>query len=213
MPAAGVGYGRMKERRGLPALKRKKTRKKLAFLAAAACAALASPAMAQNVTGTITLNGNVAAKCSVTSAPAGATFAQTVDFLELAQANGTLRSGLSTDFGTRSATVVCNTGTPKISVDANPMTTATTPAAGYANTINYTASVAVNTTAANAGPFTNATTAAPLAATSIGGGSLANSANNINITTSGYATPTNTATDILVAGAYTGNIVVVISPN
>ncbi|MFM5893072.1 MAG: hypothetical protein ACKOQM_01385 [Novosphingobium sp.] len=184
--------------------------KKIAFLAAATAAVLATPAMAQNVTGTITLQGNVAAKCSVTPGN-GSTFAQTVDFLELAQANGTLRTGLATDFGTRSATVVCNTGTPKISVDANPLATGASAPGGYSNTINYTASVAVNTTGANAGPFSNASNAAPLAATSIGGGSLANAANNINITTSGYAT-TN-LTDILVAGAYTGNIVVVISPN
>jgi hypothetical protein len=184
--------------------------KKIAFLAAAACAALATPAMAQNVTGTITLNGNVAAKCSVTPGN-GNTFGETVNFLELAQANGTLRSGLSTDFGTRSATVVCNTGTPKISVDANPLATGGAAPAGYDNSIDYTASVAVTTTAANNGPFANATTAAPLAATAIGGGSLANSVNNVNITTTGYAT--GAATDILVAGAYTGNIVVVISPN
>ena len=184
--------------------------KKFAFLAAAACVALATPAMAQNVTGTITLKGNVTAKCSVTPGN-GNTFAETVDFLELAQPNGTLRTGLSTDFGTRSATIVCNTGTPKIAVDANPLATGGTAPTGYSNTINYTASVAVNTTAANAGPFSNATTATPLTATTIGGGSLANAASNINITTTGYGT-TN-ASDILVAGAYTGNIVVVISPN
>lgn len=183
--------------------------KKIAFLAIAASAAIAAPAMAQSVTGTITLNGNVATKCSVTPGN-GSTFAQTVDFLELSQANGTLRTGLTTDFGTRSATVVCNTGTPKIAVDANPLATGGAAPAGYDNSIDYTASVAVTTTAANLGPFTNATTAVPSPATAIGGGSLANSANNINITTTGYAT--NNATDILVAGAYTGNIIIVISP-
>ncbi|MFM5950930.1 MAG: hypothetical protein ACKOPM_17150 [Novosphingobium sp.] len=186
--------------------------KKIAFLAAAACAALATPAMAQNVTGTITLNGNVGAKCTVTSAPAGATFAQTVNFGELAQANGTLRTGLATDFSTTpvQATVVCNTGMPKVAVDANPMVNAATAPAGYANTINYTASVAVAAVGANAGPFTNATTAAPGAATAVGS-ALANTTNNVVITTTGYATPG--ASDILVAGGYTGNIVVVISPN
>ena len=183
--------------------------KKIALLAIAASAVIAAPAMA-DVTGTITLNGNVASKCSVTSSPAGATFAQTVDFLELSQANGTLRTGLATDFGTKSATVVCNTGTPKVSVDANPLATTGTAPTGYANAINYTASVAVTAVGANAGPFTNATTAAPTAATSVGS-ALANSANNVNITTSGYATQA--LTDILVAGAYTGNIIVVISPN
>ena len=186
--------------------------KKIAFLAAAACAAIASPAMAQtNATGTITLNGTVASKCSVTSAPAGSTFAQTVNFGELAQANGTLRAGLAGDFTTAAvvATVVCNTGTPLISVDANAMVNATSPATGYANTINYTATVTVARAGAAAATFSNATTAAPLGATTVGG-ALANSAGNISIATSGYATPG--GSDILVAGSYTGNIVVVISP-
>lgn len=185
--------------------------KTFAFLAIAASAALASPAMAQNVTGTITLNGNVAAKCSVTSGTSSTTFAQTVNFGELAQTNGTLRTGLATDFSATpvQATVVCNTGTPKISVDANPLANTATAPTGYANTINYTASVAVATTGANSGPFTNLTTAAPGVATVIGS-SLANSANNVVVTTTGYGTPG--ASDILVAGAYTGNIVIVISP-
>lgn len=186
--------------------------KKIAFLAAAACAAIAAPAMAQSsATGTITLNGTVANKCSVTSAPAGSTFAQTVNFGELAQANGTLRTGLAADFTTAAvqATVVCNTGTPKVAVDANPMVNVATAPTGYANTINYTASVAVTATGANAGPFTNSTLAAAAPATAVGS-ALANSANNVVITTNTYATPA--GTDILVAGSYTGTIVVVISP-
>ncbi len=187
--------------------------KKIALFAAATAAVLATPAMAQNVTGTITLNGTVAGKCSVTSAPAGTTFAQTVNFGELAKADGTLRSGLSTDFSTTpvQATVVCNTGTPKVSVDANPMVNAAfTPVpTGYANTINYTANVAVATATPGTVNFSNATTAAPSAAIAVGA-ALANSANNVVITTTGFATPA--ATDILGAGSYTGTITVVISP-
>lgn len=185
--------------------------KKIAFLAIAASAVIATPAMAQNVTGTITLNGTVASKCSVTSSPAGATFAQTVNFGELAQANGTLRTGLATDFTAAAvqATVVCNTGTPTISVDANALASTATTAAGYANTINYTATVTVARAGTTAATFSNATTAVPLAATTVGG-SLANSANNVTVATSGFATPA--ASDILVAGNYTGNIVIVISP-
>ena len=185
--------------------------KKLALFAIAASAVIATPAMAQSVTGTITLNGNVASKCSVTSSPAGATFAQTVNFGELAQANGTLRTGLDTDFTAAAvqATVVCNTGTPKVSVDANPMTTGAGTLSGYANTINYTANVAVSTVTPGTVNFSNATTAAPQAATAVGA-ALANSANNVKVTTSGYTTPG--ATDILSAGAYTGNIIIVISP-
>ena len=185
--------------------------KKIAFLAIAASAAIASPAMAQNVTGTITLNGNVAAKCSVTSGTPGATFAQTVNFGELAQSNGTLRTGLATDFSLTpvQATVVCNTGTPKISVDANPLATGATITTGYANTINYTATVAVATSPSGTVSTSNATTSAPGALTAIGA-PLANTANNVVVTTSGYNTPG--ATDILVAGVYTGNIIIVISP-
>ena len=182
--------------------------KKIALLAIATSAAIASPAMAQ-VTGTITLNGNVASKCSV-SPSNGNTFAQTVDFLELSQANGTLRNGLATNFGTKSATVVCNTGTPMVSVDANPLATGGAAATGYANTINYTASVAVVATGTNNGPFTNDTIAVATPAAAVGS-ALANSANNVNITTSGYGA--GAASNILVAGAYTGNIIVVISPN
>lgn len=186
--------------------------KKFAFLAIAASAAIASPATAQNVTGTINLTGKVDAKCSVTSSPAGSTFTDTVPFGELSQANGTLRSGLATDFGTRSATVVCNTGTPTISVDSTALATTATAAAGYSNTINFNANVVVATTAANSGPFQNDSTAAPLAATAIGGGSLANSSGNIQITTNNYRT-TN-LTDILVASpTYTGSIKIVIAPN
>lgn len=186
--------------------------KKIALLAIAASAVIATPAMAQNVTGTITLNGNVASKCSVSSNSNGTTFAQTVNFGELSQANGTLRNGLDTDFTNAvvQATVVCNTGTPKVSVDANPMVTGTGSApTGYANTINYTANVAVSTATPGTVNFSNATTAGPLAATAVGA-ALANSANNVKVTASGFGTPG--GSDILVAGAYTGNIIIVISP-
>jgi len=187
--------------------------KKIALFAAATAAVLATPAMAQNVTGTITLNGTVASKCSVSSNSNAATFAQTVNFGELAKADGTLRTTLAADFTAAAvqATVVCNTGTPMVSVDANPMVNAAfTPVpTGYANTINYTANVAVATATPGTVNFSNATTAAASPSTAVGA-ALANSANNVVITTSGFATPA--STDILGAGSYTGTITVVISP-
>ena len=187
--------------------------KKIAFLAAATCAVLATPAMAQNVTGTINLSGSVAAKCTVTGTTPGSTFAQAVAFGELAQSNGTLRTGLDTDFTAAAvqATVVCNTGTPKISVDANALVLTPSAAAptGYANTINYTASVAVSTATPATVNFSNATTAAAGSPTAVGA-ALANTPNNIKVTATGFATPA--ASDILMAGSYSGNIVIVISP-
>ena len=184
--------------------------KKLALIAMTAAAAIASPAMAQNVTGTINLTGSVAAKCFVAPG-SGSTFTETVAFGELAQADGTVRTDLATAFATRSATVKCTSAAPTISVDSTALATTASGATGYDNSIDFTASVAVTTTGANAGPFTNDSANAALAATAIGS-PLANSASNINITTSNYRT--NTATDLLVASpTYTGSIVIVIAPN
>lgn len=188
--------------------------KRLALIAlAASAAAIAMPAAAQ-VTGTITLNGSVAAKCAVT--PSGSsTFADTVNFGELAQSNGTLRTGLASDFGTRSFSIACNTGAPTVSVNANPLaTTATDPdgaSTGYDTSIDYTASVAVLAVGTNNGPFTNDSDAAAGTAQAVGS-ALQNTANNISITTSSYHT--DATGSILVADpTYTGTIVVVISPS
>ena len=184
--------------------------KKLALIAMTAAAAIASPAMAQNVTGTIVLTGSVAAKCFVVPGN-GNTFGETVAFGELAKADGTVRTDLATAFATRSATVKCTSAAPSISVDSTALATTAPTAAGYDNSIDFTASVAVTTTGTNAGPFTNDSANAALASTPIGS-SLANSASNINITTSNYRT--NTATDLLVASpTYSGSIVIVIAPN
>lgn len=183
--------------------------KKIALVAIAASALSATPAFA-DVTGTINLSGTVAAKCVVDPGN-GSTFTDSVNFGELAQSNGTLRTDLASTFGTKSFTVKCNSGAPKISVDADPLATTTTAATGYANTINYTAAVALTLTGTNNGPFTNASDAAAGAAQAAGS-PLANSASNVQITTSNYHT-TN-ATDLLVAANdYTGKITVVIAPN
>ncbi|MEN9682406.1 MAG: hypothetical protein RLZZ427_157 [Pseudomonadota bacterium] len=186
---------------------------KIALFAAAAVTAVAlgsTAAQAQNVTGTIDLTGSVSAKCVVDPGN-GSTFGDTVNFGELAQANGTLRSGLVSDFGTRSFTVKCNGTNPQISVDADPLATAASPDTGYDNSIDYTASVAVVAVGTNNGPFINASSAAPSALAAVGS-RLANSASNVNITTSGYHT--NALTDLLVASpTYTGKITVVIAPN
>lgn len=180
---------------------------------AASAALLATPAMAQTVTGTITLTGSVASKCMVLPG-GGSTFGTTIALGELSLATGLVRTDLAATINgnaAMSARVVCTTATPTISVDANPIATAASAATGYANTINFTASVAVLTTGTNNGPFSNASTASPLAATPIGSNLKNDGNNNITITTSAFATPN--ATDVLVASpTYQGSIVVVISP-
>ena len=184
--------------------------KKIVLLAlAASTVAVATPASAQTVTGTINLTGSVAPKCFVVPGN-GSTFGETVAFGELAQASGILRTDLATTFGTKTYSVLCTTANPNISVDSTALATTAPAAAGYDNSIDFQASVALTTVAANAGPFLNDSSNAALASTPVGS-RLANGSGNIAITTSNYRT--GTMTDLLVADpTYTGSIVVVIAP-
>lgn len=183
--------------------------KKIALVAMAAMAMTATPAMAQQVvTGTITLTGVVGPKCFVDPG-AGATFSDSVNFMQLDAADGTLRPGLATDFGTRSFTVKCTSANPGLSVTATPLATGGTPAAGYDNSIDYNATLTVDLAPGGTSAVTDASGGG--ATTGSAGAPLANQANNVRITTAGYAT--NATTDLLVAGTYNGLITVVISPN
>lgn len=191
--------------------------KKLAYLsiAAASLFAIASPAAAQTVTGTVNITGTVAPKCLVVPG-AGNTFGTTVALGELAAADGTLATDLSTRFSSIGATglearVVCTSAAPTIAVDATQITSATAATTGYANRIDYTAHVFVDTTSTSDVEFTNSSTGAALAATAIGGRLANNGGSNITITATNFATPA--ATDLLVAATdYSGQISIVIAP-
>jgi len=191
--------------------------KKLVYLAIASVPllAIASPAAAQDVTGTVNITGTVAPKCLVVPG-AGDTFGTTVALGELAQADGTLATDLATRFTNIGAAglearVVCTSAAPTISVDATEITTATTATTGYANRIDFTAHVFVDTVSSGTAEFTNSSTDAALAATPIGDRVANNGNNNISITATDFATPN--LTDLLVAANdYTGQIVVVIAP-
>ncbi len=185
--------------------------KKIALLAMTAAAAIASPAMAQQVvTGTITLTGTVGTKCYVGTDTSVNTFSDAVDFHALDAADGTLRAGLATDFGTRSFTVKCNSGNPGLSITATPLATGASAASGYDNSIDYSATLTVDKAGGGTTAITDLTSALGATTGSVGS-PLANSAANVRITTTGYAT--GAATDLLVAGTYNGLITVVISPN
>lgn len=184
--------------------------KKIIFLAlAASTVAVATPASAQTVTGTIDLTGSVAPKCFVVPGN-GSTFGQTVAFGELSQASGILRTDLASTFGTKTYSVLCTTANPNISVDSTALSTTAPAATGYDNSIDFEARVALTLVSTNAGPFVNDSSNAALVSTPVGS-RLANGAGNIAITTSNYRT--GAATDLLVADpTYTGSIVVVIAP-
>ena len=192
--------------------------KKIVLLAfAASTVAVATPAFAQNATGTVNITGTVGDKCQVTPV-AGGNYVTSRDLLELTQADGTLEASatLATRFGVAGSTaptfrVVCTTAAPKVSVSASPLLHGTVglqaPAEGYTGTINYTAGVKVSTVAGTenvsdttAAGSTDLTLASRLAA----------SGNNLEITTTAFNTA---ASALLNAGSYSGQIVVTVSPN
>ena len=186
--------------------------KKIVLTALAATTAfIALPAAAQTVTGTVTLTGSVAPKCSVQPG-AGSTFSRSVNFNELSQANGTLRTGLSADFAAAVADVqiVCNTNTPTVTVTSLPLATGAAAAAGYDNSIDYTAHVLVSK--AGGGTTLVDDDSNPLTGTgpTAVGGALLNGT-NVNITADNFRT--NAASDLLVAGSYSGTITIVIAPS
>jgi hypothetical protein len=192
--------------------------KKLVLLAlAASTVAVATPAAAQDATGTVTITGIVGDKCQVTPV-SGGNYLTSRDLLELSQADGTLEASatLATRFGVAGTTaptfrVVCTTANPKVTVEAAPLLHSVVGlqalSGGYTGTIDYTANVKVTTTAALPETVSDTTTAGSTALTL--SNRLAASGNNVEITTSTFNTA---ASALLNAGGYSGQIVVTVSP-
>ena len=192
--------------------------RKYLFIASAAALISTAPAMAQSVTGTVNITGSVGEKCLVTDpGPAGSTFTTTIDLGELAQANGTLRTGIATDFnagGTGTSVVdfrvVCTTSNPFITVDADPIVSGNAAPTGYANTIDYQADITFSLVASGSQTVSNDSTAGAATSTSLTD-RLATGGTNVNIAGSNFRTPT--ATDILVADpTYVGLVTITIAP-
>jgi hypothetical protein len=193
--------------------------KKFALLAlAASTAALATPSMAQTVTGTINISGSVANKCTVVNgSTTSATFGTTINMGELAGNDGTLlpTATLEGTFVTQTAganiaRVVCTTLNPTISVDADPLVNSTSNPTGYVNTVHFQADVAV-TKVGSSQTYSNDSNAAAGSATPLGA-ALAATGNNVAITTSNWRTISNSGQQ-MVAGSYNnGKIVVTIAP-
>jgi hypothetical protein len=191
----------------------------LTALAAASALTVATPAAAQTATGVVNITGNVDSKCIVATPgnPSGSdSFGGTVALGNLAQANGTMATDLATRFnGTAAANlnykVVCTSAKTSVAVDADPIVAATGLAqTGYANTINYKASVAVTLVGGAGTPVDNDSAAAPTAAVTYND-RLAASGTNISVSASNFRTAN--LTDILVADpVYTGKITIVVSP-
>ena len=188
----------------------------MAALGAGSMIAMAAPAAAQTVSGNVAITGTVSNKCSVLPS-GGSTFSDSRDLGELAKVDGTLESSstLSTRFGLAGGSaptfrVVCTTANPTIAVDATELTTAGVAPAGYSSRIDFVAHVAAALTPSGTGNVANDSRGAATAATAIGGRLANNGTNNITVTADTFGTAN--TTDLLTAGAYTGNIAIVIAP-
>ena len=185
---------------------------------------LAGSAWAVDTTGEIDITGSVGAKCTVITGgpgPNGANFGATVPLGELADANGHLRSDIqsSTAIGvlTLPFTLSCSGANAAVTVQADPLANASAAPTGYANRIDYTANahflLIAPVSSTSTLDVTDASSAAGATPGSFGSGKyLQNVANNVTITAYSFGT-NSTATDVLVAGAYAGKILVTITPS
>jgi hypothetical protein len=181
--------------------------KKIVFAALVAASAMAaSPALAQSASGTIGVTGSVGAKCTASTEIAG-----TIALGELSRANGTVDSAFSNVSGglSRSYTVKCTSSTPHIAVDAAPLTTASSGAAGYTGTVHYTATVTASKAGGGTEAVAHTTNVAAPAAKPVGA-RLANAENNITVAIANGFTAT--SSDMLEAGNYNAAIKVTVSP-
>lgn len=164
--------------------------------AALAVAAIATPAFAAPVTGTVDITGSVAPRCKFTTANAEVVLG------ELANADGGLNAAL-VNGNLRTLKGWCNNAAATVSVKATAITgdqAVTTGAeASFTDTVNFTA-----TAVANGQSFTDAST-----------DDVAGLAQNVNmfsgdieVTLSGA----DAAGKLLVAGDYTGKVEVILSP-
>lgn len=213
MPGEAAQPGKL-NRRVHPANCEEETMKKIALIAMTAAAAIATPALAQNATGTINITGNVAPKCFVIGGATGSTFTANVPMGELAQADGTLKTSadLSATFAEKGgaaldARVLCTSATPGVSVKAEPLVNTADAGTGYDNTVDYQADVAFTLVSGTDQNVSDASTD-DLATTDDLTARLNGVGTNVRVRTSNWS-----ATGTLVAGDYNGKITVVVSPS
>lgn len=172
--------------------------KKLAICIAAPVALAAMPALAQDATGNVYINGSVAGRCLFT------TPSQTINLGELALPGTDTNAGKldASKVNGQSATLVgwCNNAAATMTVEATKLTNSASAATGFTNSIDYLA-----TATANSVDATDTTTVAG-----------AGTASNVGMFTGDIDVAlSSAATDggILVAGTYTGLVTVTLAPN
>jgi len=175
-------------------------------------------------TGEIDITGSVESKCTVVAGgpgPNGADFGASVDLHELADADGHLRSDIqsATAIGALnlSFTLTCTGANAGVVVQADPLLNAAAAPAGYANRVDYTAKAHFLLIAAPNSPST-LDVSDTSASAGVGSGAfgsskyLQNVANNVTVSAYSFGTA-DTATDVMVAGDYAGQILITITPS
>lgn len=166
------------------------------IIAATALTALFASTAAAAQDGTVTINGTVAAKCVI--APSA-----TITLGEMADLNGVYNS--VANGRTATLTAWCNgaASTMTVASTAIKLVGGAAPTSGFVDTVDFTGTASVTTAAGAAVSASDSTTAAASAPAAV---SLFSS--DILVTLSGSAT----AAGKLIAGTYTGSVVVTLAP-
>lgn len=172
-------------------------RKSLLF-AAAPIALMASPALAQDSTGTVDISGSVAGRCLFTTDNASIILGE----LALPGTDTSAGKLKASMVNGRNATLVgwCNNAASTMEVEATKLVNPATAASGFTNAVDYTA-----TATANEVDATDTTTVEG-----------AGDAEDVGMFTGNIlVTLSDAATDggLLVAGDYTGQVTVTLKPN
>lgn len=171
----------------------------------AAAVLLSGTVASAAVTGTVDVIGHVTGTCTVQPG-SGNTFGDTINLGELDGSDGKISSTLtgSTIAGaSKQFTVVCNTGTPSVTLSATAMKdNVVSPASGYTNQVDYTAKLDLALSPSGTSTFTYATASAATTGTSPLASPLAATANNVTVSVNSANTDGGSNTSILTQGNY-----------
>ncbi|MBA4161405.1 MAG: hypothetical protein C0515_04860 [Novosphingobium sp.] len=169
--------------------------RKILILAALPAILAASPALAQSATGTVNIDGSVAGRCMFTLPNA------TISLGELSLASNGKLDVSKVNGKTATLTGWCNNTAASMTVTTTQLTTATAATAEFDNRVDYTGTATANAISAN----DSSLTAGAGTASTVG-----QFTGNIVVVLSAASSPTN---GLMVAGAYTGNVQVTLSPS
>lgn len=167
--------------------------RKLLLLAALPALAVASPALAQ-VEGRVDIDGSVATRCLFTLPNA------TISLGELSLTSNGKLDAAKVNGRTATLSGWCNGAASTMTVTTTQLTTGTAATAGFDNRVDYTAQATVNSVPAS---DSSQTAGAGTAAT------VGMFSGDITVLLSAASSPTN---GIMVAGTYTGNVKVTLTP-